>query len=250
MLESPLFWISAIIAVLITGVSKGGFGGLGLFAVPIMALTISPIQAAGIMLPILILMDWVSLWAYRKTWNKTLLLILLPGALLGIGFGWLLAGYVSEQGVRISVGLVAIAFPIYAVGKSALKISIGKGVVGNTPLGIITGVVAGFTSFIAHAGGPPFQAYVIPHNLEKRIYAGTTVIFFTVLNAVKVIPYAVLGQFDSTNLKTSVLLMPLAPLGVLAGVWLLKRVDQDIFYRIIYALIFLTGCKLLWDGFV
>lgn len=249
MLESPLFWISATFAVLITGVSKGGFGGLGLFAVPVMALTISPIQAAGIMLPILILMDWVSLWAYRKTWDKTLLLIMLPGALLGIAAGWLLSGYVSEQSVRVSVGLIAIAFPLYATGKAVLKLAVGKGVVGNKPLGAIAGVVAGFTSFIAHAGGPPFQAYVIPHSLEKRIYAGTAVVFFTIVNAVKVIPYAALGQFDATNLKTSAMLMPLAPIGVLAGVWLLTRIDQDVFYRIIYALIFLTGCKLLWDAF-
>jgi len=108
MIENPLFWASAIIAVIITGISKGGFGGLALFAVPLMALTISPIQAAGIMLPILIVMDWISLWAYRKTWDKSLLLMTLPGAIVGIALGGLLAGYVNEQVVRISVGMIAI----------------------------------------------------------------------------------------------------------------------------------------------
>ena len=248
MIENPLFWASAIIAVIITGISKGGFGGLALFAVPLMALTISPIQAAGIMLPILIVMDWISLWAYRKTWDKSLLLMTLPGAIVGIALGGLLAGYVNEQVVRISVGMIAILFPAYAVSSSLLKWSAGKGVVGNKPLGMIAGITAGFTSFIAHAGGPPFQAYAIPHQLDKRVYAGTSVLFFTIVNAVKVIPYAALGQFDATNLKTSAMLIPLAPIGVLIGVWLLKRIDQTLFYRIMYGLIFITGLKLLYDG--
>ena len=250
MIETPLFWASAVIAVIITGISKGGFGGLALFAVPLMALTISPIQAAGIMLPILIVMDWISLWAYRKTWDKRLLLIMLPGAIIGIAAGGLLAGFVSERGVRIGVGLIAILFPLYAVGSSFFKASMGKGVIGNKPLGVVSGVAAGFTSFIAHAGGPPFQAYVLAHNLDKRIYAGTAVMFFTVVNAVKVIPYAALGQFDTVNLKTSLMLIPLAPIGVLIGVWLLKRINQDVFYRIMYGLIFITGLKLLYDGLV
>jgi uncharacterized membrane protein YfcA len=250
MIESPLFWATAIFAVIITGISKGGFGGLALFAVPVMALTISPIQAAGIMLPILIVMDWVSVWAYRKTWDKSLLLLTLPGAIIGIAIGGLLAGSVDDRFVRLSVGLIAVLFPIYAVVLPLFKIKPGAGVKGNKPLGVIAGGVAGFTSFLAHAGGPPFQAYAIPQALDKRIYAGTSVMFFFVVNAIKLIPYAMLGQFDGTNLKTSAMLIPLAPIGVLIGVWLLKRIDQTVFYRIMYGLIFLTGLKLLYDGFV
>ncbi len=249
-MESPLFWVAAVVATLITGISKGGFGGLALFAVPIMALFISPIQAAGILLPILIVMDWVSVWSYRKTWNKDLLKVTLPGAIAGIAIGGLLAGYVNEQVVLLCVGLVAILFPLYAVGSSVFKWTPGAGVRGNKPLGAFAGAVAGFTSFIAHAGGPPFQAYALPQGLEKRVYAGSAVMFFFVVNFVKLIPYAALGQLGATNLKTSALLIPLAPIGVLLGVWLVKRIDQTIFYRIIYTLIFVTGCKLLYDGFV
>ncbi|MEO0451137.1 MAG: sulfite exporter TauE/SafE family protein, partial [Pseudomonadota bacterium] len=113
----PLFWVIAVISVLITGVSKGGFGGLALLAVPMMALVISPVQAAGIMLPILIIMDWVGVWTYRKYWDRTLLLLTLPGAVLGIVAGGLLAGYVDDQVVRIVVGLIAVLFPIYAITK-------------------------------------------------------------------------------------------------------------------------------------
>ncbi|MEO0883982.1 MAG: sulfite exporter TauE/SafE family protein [Pseudomonadota bacterium] len=244
MTESAVFWGVAAVAVLLTGVSKGGFGGLALFAVPLMALIMSPIQAAGIMLPILVLMDWISVWAYRKTWDRHVLWLTVPGAIVGITLGGLLAGYVDETFVLLCVGLIAVAFPVYSVLKPAGG---GAFIVGNKPLGALAGTIAGFTSFIAHAGGPPFQAYVIPQNLEKQTYAGTSVVFFFVVNAVKLVPYAMLGQLSAENLTMSVLLMPLAPVGVLTGVWLVKRIDQAVFYRIMYALIFAVGIKLLWD---
>jgi uncharacterized membrane protein YfcA len=245
MIEDPLFWASAIFAVIITGVSKGGFGGLALFAVPLMALTIPPIQAASIMLPILILMDWVSGWSYRNHFNKNLVLRMLPAAIFGIGIGWALAGFVTDDAVRIIVGLIAIAFPLYnwfgpKSGLDAIKDS--------KLAGHIAGGLAGFTSFVAHAGGPPFQAYAIPQGLPHRIYAGSAVMFFFIINAVKLVPYAALGQLDITNLMTSAVLLPIAPIGVLIGVWLTKRIDGVVFYRIIYGLIFITGLKLLWDA--
>lgn len=247
MLHDPIFWAVAVIAVIITGISKGGFGGLALLAVPLMALVISPVQAAGIMLPILIVMDWVSVWSYRKHWDKRVLLLTLPGAVVGIVAGGLLAGYVDDQFVRVCVGFVAVAFPLYVFFKPKGQASLAKG---SKPLGSVAGIVAGFTSFIAHAGGPPFQAYAIPQGLEKRTYAGTSVMFFFVVNMVKVVPYAMLGQFDATNVKTSLILIPLAPVGVLLGVWLVKQIDQQLFFRIIYGLIFCVGLKLLWDGLI
>ncbi|GAB5454507.1 MAG: sulfite exporter TauE/SafE family protein [Henriciella sp.] len=244
--HDPIFWAVAVFSVLITGISKGGFGGLALLAVPLMALVISPVQAAGVMLPILIIMDWVGVWTYRKLWDRTLLLLTLPGAVLGIVAGGFLAGYVDDQVVRIVVGLIAVLFPVYAVFKPTGGDAFIKN---NRPLGVISGTVAGFTSFVAHAGGPPYQAYAIPQGLDKRIYAGTAVMFFFVVNFVKVVPYAMLGQFDQTNLTTSLILIPIAPFGVLFGAWLVKRIDQTLFYRILYGLIFSVGLKLLWDGF-
>ncbi len=245
MLHDPIFWAVAVFCVLITGISKGGFGGLALLAVPLMALVISPIQAAGIMLPILIVMDWVSVWSYRKHWNKQLLIVMLPGAIIGIAAGGFLAGYVDDQLVRLCVGVIAVLFPLYAVFKPRGGDAF---IAGNRPLGAVAGIVAGFTSFIAHAGGPPYQAYAIPQNLDKRIYAGTGVMFFFVVNFVKILPYAMLGQFDRSNLTTSLILIPIAPIGVLFGVWLVKRIDQTLFYRILYGLIFTVGVKLIWDG--
>ncbi len=244
MIESPLFWATAAFAVIVTGISKGGFGGLGLLAVPLMSLTISPIQAAGIMLPILIVMDWISVWSYRKTWDKALLKLLVPAAILGIGLGWGLARFVNEDMVLVSVGMIAVTFALYGFFKKQGSVSrLAKSKI----VGVFAGMIAGFTSFVAHAGGPPFQAYAIPQNLEKQIYAGTSVMFFFVVNAVKVVPYAALGQFDRSNLLTSAMLIPLAPVGVLMGVWLVKRLPQKLFYNILYALILAVGVKLLWD---
>lgn len=249
LIPDPFFWVCAVIAVIITGISKGGIGGLGIFAVPVMALAISPVQAAAIILPVLIIMDWMSLAAYRKHLDKRVLLMTLPGALIGIAIGWSLARFVNEEFVRIAVGVIAIGFVVYALTKEfILKSDKLSRLKDNRPAGVFAGTVAGFTSFIAHAGGPPFQAFVIPQGLEKRIYAGTAVMFFTVLNAVKLIPYAMLGQFDKANLSTSLVLMPLAPIGVIIGIWLIKRIDEKVFFHILYALLVMVGVKLLWDG--
>lgn len=245
MIADPVFWAVCIVAVIITGISKGGFGGLAILAVPLMALVMSPVQAAGIMLPILIVMDWVGVITYRKHWDLRTLLLVLPGAILGIGIGYALADYVSDDAVRIAVGVIAVIFPIYAVLKPQAE---GSFIQGNRVLGGLAGATAGFTSFLAHAGGPPFQAYVIPQGLPARIYAGTAVMFFAVVNLVKLVPYFLLGQLGTNNLTISLYLIPLAPIGVLLGAWLVKRIDQDLFYRILYGLVFCVGLKLLWDG--
>ena len=241
----PVFWALAVVAVTLTGISKGGLGGMAILSVPLLSLRISPVEAAAVMLPILVVMDWTGLLAYRRHWDRGLVKLILPAALVGVGVGWALAGSVSENGVRIAVGVVAVAFPLWqwfgpARGIESLR--------GSRIAGVVAGVVAGFTSFVAHAGGPPFKAYALAQGLPPRIFAGTSVVVFTAINAAKLIPYAALGQLGTANLATSLVLVPLAPLGVLLGVWLVKRMDATVFYRIIYALVFATGCKLLWDG--
>lgn len=243
----PAFYWIAVPAVLLTGLSKGGFGGgLAMLGTPMLALAISPVQAAAIMLPVLILMDIVGLWNYRGSANWQILRDMLPAAMAGIFIGWWTASMVSDNLIRILVGVVAVLFAINQALRDLRKLSAGNR---NRLAASFWGAIAGFTSFISHAGGPPFQAYTLPLKLEKLIFAGTGVVFFAIVNAVKVVPYFALGQFDAANLATSLSLMPLAIIGVLVGIWSVKKVSQTFFYNFTYVAMILIGFKLIWDGF-
>ena len=217
MITDPWFYAVAIPAVLLFGISKGGFGGgLGITAVPLMALVISPVQAAAILLPILCIMDLVAMWKFRGKWLWPELKMLLPASLLGILSGTLLFEYMSVSVVRLIVGVVAISFTLhYWISKRRSS---------GTDLphfprsyALLGGSVAGFTSFVAHSGGPPISMYLLRRPLDRTDFAGTTILFFAVVNYVKLIPYAWLGQFDTDNLATSAALVVLAPIGVLIG---------------------------------
>ncbi len=246
MITDPLFYLAAIPGVLLAGLAKGGFGGaLGMLAVPLMALVISPVQAAAIMLPILISMDVVGLIAWRGTFDRRAIAIVLPAALLGIGVGWATAAWVTEAHVRLIVGIVALMFTADYMLGGAKRLEPKPH---NRAKGTFWGAVTGFTSFVSHAGGPPFQMYMLPLRLDPKLFAGTAIMVFAVVNAVKVVPYFFLGQFSTANLWTSATLLPLAPLATLAGVFLVKRVRADLFYRFVYAALFAIGLKLVWDG--
>lgn len=242
----PWFLAVAVPAIVLTGLSKGGFlGGIGGLAVPIMALVISPVQAAGIMLPILISMDWIGVWAYRRDWSRPNLKIMLPAATGGILLGWATAAYVTEAHVRLLVGLIGAAFTInYWLRLKPRRAAPGPAWV----KGSVWAALAGFTSFVSHAGGPPFAVYMLPQRLPNAIYAGTAVMFFTAVNLIKVPPYLFLGQFSAANLKAVAILLPLAPVSMLAGVWLTRRVPQEPFYNIAYACLLIISLKLVWDG--
>ena len=241
-----LFIAIAVPAVLLTGLSKGGLGGsLGMLSTPMIALTVSPVRAAAIMLPILIVMDIVALVTYRRHVNWRVVAQMIPGALAGIGLGWATAAYVNEDIFRVVVGLIAIVFAVNNFISDRLKraATAESGLRGNA-----WGLVAGYTSFVAHAGGPPFNAYALPLKMDKLIFAGTGVMFFAIVNAVKLGPYLALGQFSRENLHLSFMLMPVAVIGVMAGVWAVHRVSQTIFYNITYAAMIVIGVKLLYDG--
>lgn len=245
-ITDPLFYALAVPAVVIVGLSKGGFGGaIALLGVPLMSLAIPPVQAAGILLPILVVMDMVGLAAYRGTFDKKSLAILLPAAFAGIAIGYFTAAYVTDGHVRLIVGLVALAFALNYYFGTARR---GEARPHRPWLGRLWGMVAGFTSFVSHTGGPPFQMYMLPLRLAPTLFAGTAVIFFSAVNAVKLVPYFLLGQFDTTNLATSAVLLPLAPLATLAGVWLVRVVNPQTFYRITYAMVLAISFKLIWDG--
>ena len=244
-LTDPVFYLVALPAVLLTGISKGGFGGaLGGIAVPLMALAISPVQAAAIMLPVLCLMDLVGFRVYYGKWDVANLRIMLPGAVIGILVGTLTFGLFSERAIRILIGTIAIAFPIVRwLGIAERQSATGL----SRPKGILWSAASGFTSFVAHAGGPPAMIWLLPQHLDKITYVATINLFFLVVNAVKLVPYAWLGQFSAVNLLTCLVLSPLVPAGVWLGLWLQRHVNQKWFYRIAQGGMLATGVQLLWQ---
>ena len=247
MLTQPSFYATAVPAVILLGLSKGGFAGLGVLGMPLMALTIPPVQAAAITLPILMVQDAFSVWVYRRDWDRTNLKILLPGAVVGILLAYLLAAKVPDRAVALVLGLISIVFALrrFLAKRSATA---PTGTAPSRPAGWFWGAIAGFTSMIAHAGGPPFQIYLIPQHLPRDLFVGTGVVFFALVNLIKVPPYLALGQLTLDSLLTSAVLFPLAIASTFAGVWLVRRVSGERFYDIIYVLLLLLGCKLVADG--
>ncbi|MCW5758498.1 MAG: sulfite exporter TauE/SafE family protein [Phenylobacterium sp.] len=251
-LSDPIFYAIAVPAVVIAGVSKGGFGGgLGIMTVPLLTLVVPPTQAAAIMLPILCAIDLVGLWAYRGQGDRKNLVLLLAAAVIGIVVGAFTFRYLTADTLRIILGAIAIGFTLrwYWQNFAAKRRGGAVAPAARNPVkGGFWGVIAGYTSFVAHAGGPPLSVYLLPLRLDKTVFQATTVVFFAVVNYVKLVPYGLLGMFPVVNLETSLVLMPVAILGTFLGVWLHKRVSDRLFYQFCYAFVLLTGAKLLWDG--
>jgi uncharacterized membrane protein YfcA len=247
MLHDPFFWTVASLAVILLGLAKGGFSGLGALATPILALAISPVAAAAILLPILIVQDAVSVWAFRRSWDRWIVAWMLPGALIGVFLGWVFAATLPVTTILATLGLITLAFGLW-------RLWIERGgriaAASNSPgwVGMLFGAATGFTSQVAHAGGPPFQIWVTPRRLPHLRYVGTTAILFALINWAKVPAYAALGEFTTLNLTIAALLMPLAVASTFGGVWLVRRIDPERFYTLIYILMVLLGAKLLWEG--
>ncbi|HET7678924.1 MAG TPA: sulfite exporter TauE/SafE family protein [Xanthobacteraceae bacterium] len=243
----PEFFLFAVPAVVILGLAKGGFTGLGALGLPLFALGVDPIKAAAVLLPILIVQDVVSIGAYRRTWNADVLISTLPGAAVGVVIGWWFAASVSVELILAAVGAIAILFGCYRLwvdfGHHALRSR-------QWPrwTGPLFGIGSGFTSQIAHAGGPPFQLWVMPKRLPRDIFVGTTAIFFGVLNWLKVPAYVALGQFTHENMLAALVLAPVAIASSLLGVRLVRAVPGERYYLITYILLVATGIKLLFDA--
>ena len=249
MLTDPFFYAVAIPAVILLGLAKGGFAGIGLVAVPLMALAISPVLAASITLPILIVQDVVSVWAFRTTWDRRVLAVMLPSAAVGIALGYGLAAFVDVGAVELAVGAISVVFALMRLWAERATAPARIARPERAPWrGVLAGIAAGFTSQIAHAGGPPFQIYVLPKNLPRDVFIGTSAIFFAVVNWMKVPAYWALGQFTREVMLTAAVLLPLAIASTYAGVWVVRRVPAARFYRIIYLLLIVVGGKLAWDG--
>ncbi|SDE10263.1 hypothetical protein SAMN05421538_10441 [Paracoccus isoporae] len=242
---SQTSWVLAVIGALAVGMAKGGLSMVGMISVPLMSLTMSPVVAAGIMLPVYIVSDIGGLIAFRRSFNRAVLRSMLPGAVAGIGLGWATAHLVNDAAIMLIVGLIGLAFALNALIRPRMsglrRPSLGAG--------SFWGAITGYTSFVSHSGAPPYQVYAQPMGMDSRVYAGTTTIFFAIVNGVKLIPYAALGQLNPGNLAISALLCIPGVIGVVLGVRLLRVIPQALFYRIITVLLLLISARLLYAGF-
>jgi len=243
-ITDPLFYLVAIPALIALGLSKGGFAGIGVIATPLTALYLPPLEAAALILPVLIVQDVISLWWYRRDFDPWNLKVMLPGAIVGMALGWGFAAYVNDDVLRVSIGLIGICFVIYSV----LTPIPAEGRRKTALSGLFWGSVSGFTSFLSQAGGPPYQVHVLPQRLPKMTLVGTTVIFFAIVNALKIGPYFALGQFSTVNFATSMVLLPIAVASNALGIWLVRITPVELFYRIAYSIVFCVSVMLLWQG--
>ncbi|MFC6672929.1 sulfite exporter TauE/SafE family protein [Marinobacterium aestuariivivens] len=246
MILDPFFLLCAVPAVLIFGIAKGGFGGsIGIVSVPLMAFAVSPLQAAAILLPILCVMDILAMKKFWRRWDVENLKIMLPAAILGVVIGTFTFKYLSEAHVRLLIGLLALGFSLNYYRKGQQQ---EQGRRPGAVQGTFWSVLAGFTSFGIHAGGPPVSVYLMPQKLPPTIFVGTCSVLFCVTNYVKLVPYFWLGQFSADNLWTSLMLLPLAPLGVGLGYWLHSRFSAAQFYGFFNFFLMIAGIKLIYDG--
>ncbi|SMO37284.1 hypothetical protein SAMN06265221_101279 [Paracoccus laeviglucosivorans] len=238
-------WVLAFVAAFAVGLAKGGLAMVGVISVPLMSLVMSPVQAAGILLPVYVASDVGGLIAFRRSFDRKVLATVVPGALAGIGLGWATAHLVDDRTVGLIVGVIGFAFALNAIFRP------GQGRPARQPsmrAGSFWGLLSGYTSFVSHSGAPPYQVYAQPLRLEPLSFAGTTTIFFAICNAVKLIPYAMLGQLSLHNLAVAAVLMIPGVLGVICGLWLLKRMSADFFYKFITWSLLLVSLRLIWTA--
>ena len=246
-IDNPYFYLVAIPAVMLYGIAKGGFAGpLAIIGVPLMSIVISPLQAAAIMLPILCLQDIIAIYSYRGKFHYNNLRALLPGAIIGIIVGTFWFRYLSDDLIRIFIGFIAIIFVsnhwFSKKTSSPKEVSFVKGT--------FFGSLSGFISFGIHAGGLPFNMYMLPQKLDQRILVGTAALFFGIMNYIKLFPYYWLNQLSFDNLVISLILMPFAPLGFCIGYYLTLKVEEKLFYSVAYLCLFIIGLKLLYEGMI
>jgi uncharacterized membrane protein YfcA len=243
--NEPLFLICAAVAAIFIGLSKGGVPMIGMLGVPILALVISPIRAAALLLPIYVVTDMFGLMAYRRKFSGRNLAVLIPAAIVGIATGWATASLVSDDIVTLLVGVIGLAYCLDLWRKRHRKLPPRPA---DVPRGLLWGALTGFTSFVSHSGAPPYQMYVMPQRLSKLVFAGTSTILFAVINAVKLLPYWALGQLNPENLQTAALLFPIGIIATLAGVRIVKIIPEDAFFRLVTVGLFAVSTKLTVDG--
>ena len=243
-----LFFFTVVPAIILYGISKSGLGGsISLISIPLMTLAMPLTNALGIILPILIFSDIIATYKFRKEYDLDTLKLIIPFAAIGIFIGSLTFSYFSEELLKLIIGLMGFLFVAhYFFFKKNKDLKSNK----NFLKGGVCSTIAGFTSFCVHAGGTPTSIYLIPLKMKKEIYVGTRIIFFTFVNLIKLPLYLSLSMTNFETFKQSLILFPVALIGILVGYQLLKIIKEKLFYNILYLLIFMTSSKLIFDFFV
>lgn len=246
-MDLPLsFYIISAIAITVTGISKSGFaGGLGVMNVPLLSLFVTPQFALAVMMPILIVMDVIIVWHYRKTWNGAIVMMLIPGAVFGLSLGAMTFQFMDANLIKFIIGLLALMFVLRYFLARSMKTEPGKT---GRVIPFILATASGFSSFVAHAGGPPVKGILLQQKLEKSEFVGTNSVFILFMNAVKIVIYSGMGQLTAESLKTSLVLSPMLFVGIAAGTYLHKVINPQIFLKLVYVFLFIAGTKLLWDS--
>jgi uncharacterized membrane protein YfcA len=242
--NAPLFALASAGAIFV-GLSKGGLPAIGGLAVPMLSLTMSPVKAAALLLPVYVVSDWVGLYLYRRSYSSPNLRILIPGAMAGVAFGWATASLFPENVLKLLIGLIGIGF---CLNTWLLRPTDAPATRPDLRCGLFWGTLSGFTSFVSHAGAPPYQIYMLPQRLDKLSFAGTSTILFAIVNAAKIVPYWQLGQFAPGSLRTGLTLLPPAIAGTIAGALLTRIIPDKLFFRVVQAALFAVSLKLAYDG--
>ncbi len=239
------FWAAAIAAAICVGMGKGGLPMVGMLAVPILSLSISPVVAAGMLLPIYVVSDAFGLWAYRRAFDAQVIAIMAAGMTIGVGVGWATASTVPEQWVTLLVGVIGLVFALVTLLRRTVQSAPREAKVAP---GLFWGTITGFTSFVSHAGAPPYQVDVQPLGLPKAVFAGTATIAFAYVNAIKLVPYWFLGQLSLDSLSVAIWLAVPAALAVFAGVWLVRVLPEKLFFRLVTWALLAISVRLIWEG--
>jgi uncharacterized membrane protein YfcA len=242
LLHDPLFMAVAVVGVCLLGVSKGGFFGLGVMALPLMSLFVPPLQAAAIIIPTAIAQDVLTVWTYRRDWSAWNLRIMLPSMTVGIGIAWLMAASLSAAHIRLAIGIIAALFVLrhWLAGRFERLMPTP-----NTVTGILFGGIGGVTTMLANAGGPAWQMHLLPQNLDKLTYVGTVTMLFASSNVIKVPALGTLGFLTPSNLVVGLALVPIAVVANTIGIWLVRRTSTETFFRIAYGLMFVIAIELI-----
>ena len=243
-MDGVWFWIVAVAAAMLVGMGKGGLPVVGMLGVPVLSLVISPVAAAGLLLPVYIVSDAFGLYAYRGAFDRRVVGIMAIGGTAGVGLGWATASVVPEAAVTLLVGVIGLLFALNLLIRRASPVQKAAAV----GPGLFWGMLTGFTSFVSHAGAPPFQVYVQPLGLAKAVFAGTTTVLFAYINAIKLVPYVALGQINMGSLKIAALLAVPAAIAVFAGVRAVKVLPEALFFRLVTWALLLISVKLMRDG--